>query len=67
VTGSLPDDAGAEFSGKRELQKLFLDFWNVPEGNPRRQRDGLYHAESFGPVGMRVQVILLDNRFFRSP
>ncbi|MEP6826296.1 MAG: alkaline phosphatase D family protein, partial [Ramlibacter sp.] len=27
---------------------------------------GLYHARTFGPAGRRVQVILLDTRWFRS-
>lgn len=61
------NDAGAEFAGKREAQKLFLDFWDVPEGDPRRSRDGVHHARTYGPEGMRVQVIMLDTRFFRSP
>jgi len=33
----------------------------------RHRRDGIYSAQSFGPDGQRVQVILLDTRFFRSP
>jgi alkaline phosphatase D len=61
------NDAGAEFPHKREAQQLFLKFWNVPAGDPRHSRDGIYHAQSFGPPGQRVQVILLDTRFFRSP
>lgn len=61
------NDGGAEFPYKSESQKLFLDFWNVPADDARRSRDGVYHAQTFGPPGMRVQVILLDTRFFRSP
>jgi alkaline phosphatase D len=62
-----PNDGGAEFAGKRESQAVFLDFWAVPENDPRRSREGLYHAQTFGPPGRRVQVILLDTRYFRSP
>jgi alkaline phosphatase D len=61
------NDAGADFAGRHEAQKLFNDFWNVPADDPRRHREGVYHAQSFGPPGQRVQVILLDTRFFRSP
>jgi alkaline phosphatase D len=61
------NDAGAEFWGKREAQKLFADFFKLPPDDPRRSRDGVYHAETIGPPGMRVQVIVLDLRFFRSP
>ena len=61
------NDAGADFAGRHEAQKLFNEFWSVPADDPRRHREGVYHAETFGPPGQRVQVILLDTRFFRSP
>lgn len=60
------NDGGEEFVHKRASQQLFADFWNLPASDPRRQRDGVYHAQVFGPPGRRVQVILLDTRFFRS-
>jgi alkaline phosphatase D len=60
------NDAGASFAGKREAQALFLDFWKVPADDPRRGREGVYHAQTFGPPGARVQVIMLDTRTFRS-
>ena len=61
------NDAGRDFPNKWASQDLFLTYWGVPEGDPRLQRDGVYHEATFGPVGQRVQVILLDTRFFRSP
>ena len=61
------NDAGAEFPFKAESKAEFLDFWKIGAGDPRRGRDGLYHAQMFGPPGRRVQVILLDGRWFRSP
>jgi len=61
------NDGGAGYRLKAESKQLFLDFWDVPAADPRRQRDGLYHAVSYGPAGRRVQVILLDTRYFRSP
>jgi alkaline phosphatase D len=61
------NDAGAEYPKKRESQEIFLDFFGVPKDSPRRSREGVYHAETFGPPGRRVQVILLDARYFRSP
>lgn len=60
-------DGGADFPFKAESKAEFLDFWKVPAGDPRRSREGLYHAQVFGPAGRRVQVILLDTRWFRSP
>jgi hypothetical protein len=61
------NDAGADFAHKAAAKQLFLDFWRVPHDDPRRTRDGIYHAETIGPEGMRVQIVLLDTRSFRSP
>lgn len=60
------NDAGAEYPKKKESQQLFLDFFNVPKESPRRKQEGVYHAAVFGPADKRVQVILLDTRYFRS-
>ena len=60
------NDAGASYPMKVEAQKQFLDFMNVPATSPRRQREGIYDAHVLGPPGRRVQVILLDTRYFRS-
>ncbi len=61
------NDAGRDFPNKRASEELFLTHWSVAEDDPRRRRDGVYHEATFGPVGRRVQIILLDTRFFRSP
>jgi hypothetical protein len=60
------NDGGLEFPHKQEAKNAFIDFWRLPVDDPRRAREGLYHAHVFGPVGQRVQVILLDTRWFRS-
>ncbi|MEM1329535.1 MAG: alkaline phosphatase D family protein [Planctomycetota bacterium] len=59
------NDAGKEWELKEASQGLFLDFFGVPEDSPRREREGVYSAETFGPEGRRVQVILLDTRYHR--
>lgn len=61
------NDGGANYRLKAESKQLFLDFWDIPAADPRRRRDGLYHSVTYGPEGRRVQVILLDTRYFRSP
>jgi alkaline phosphatase D len=61
------NDAGGEYPKKKEAQQLFLDFFGIPEDSPRRRQEGVYHSEIFGPKEQRVQVILLDTRYFRSP
>lgn len=61
------NDSGAEFPYKEVSQKLFMDFWDVPTNSPRRNREGVYDAQIIGPPGKRVQIILLDTRYFRGP
>lgn len=61
------NDAGAELPVKQESKALFMDFFGMGPDHPARGREGLYHAETYGPPGRRVQIILLDTRWFRSP
>lgn len=61
------NDAGADFVGRDEAQRHFLDFYGEPADSPRRARPGVYASYRFGPPGRVVQLILLDTRFFRSP
>lgn len=61
------NDGGAEYPKKRESQQVFLDFFEAPQDDVRRKREGVYSAQVFGPPGRRVQLILLDARYFRSP
>lgn len=60
------NDAGVEWEHKDEAQRIFHDFYGTPADSPRRKMKGIYHAETFGPEGKRVQVILLDTRYFRT-
>ena len=60
------DDGGVEFVHKDAAKKMFVDFWKLPPDDPRRTRAGLYHAQMIGPPGKRIQIILLDTRYFRS-
>ena len=60
------NDGGVEFPHKQAAKNEFIDFWRLPADDPRRTREGLYHAHVLGPIGKRVQVILLDTRWFRS-
>ncbi|MFM8392386.1 MAG: alkaline phosphatase D family protein [Acidobacteriota bacterium] len=61
------NDGGAEFTQRDASQREFQDFWGVPTGSPLRKRAGVYDAAIFGPAGNRVQIILLDTRYHRSP
>lgn len=61
------NDGGADYPRRVESQKLFLDFWNEPVESVRRKTPGIYDARVYGPEGKRLQIILLDTRYFRSP
>src|SRR5690606_8174573 len=61
------NDSGGEHEGKDNAQKAFLDFFEVPEDSPRRQQQGIYHSHMLGEAGKRIQIILLDTRYFRGP
>ena len=58
---------GAEFPLRAESQQIFLDFFDEPADSPRRQSEGIYDAKIFGPEGRRIQIILLDTRYFKRP
>ena len=60
------NNAGAEFALKEITRDLALSFMEVPIGDPRWQREGLYGAYDFGKSGKMTKVILLDNRYFAS-
>lgn len=61
------DDVGSEYPKKKESQAIFLDFFGDSDDSPRRKREGVYMSNTYGPPGRRVQIILLDTRYFRSP
>ena len=61
------DDAGAEYPMKEVSQRIFCDFWGEPSDSLRRTRDGIYDAVEFSAGGRRLQVLLPDLRFNRTP
>ncbi len=58
------NDAGGSFPMRRWSEELFETFWGSSDAV--RSRPGVYDSSITGPEGRRVQVILLDTRFFRS-
>ncbi len=59
------NDAGREFPFRRFAERIHERFWGL-DGEDVGKWDGTYHARTFGPEGQRVQIIMLDTRFFRS-
>lgn len=60
------NDAGASFPFRRFAERIHERFWGLDQERDVGNWDGTYYARSFGPAGQRVQIIMLDTRFFRS-
>ncbi|WP_271783069.1 alkaline phosphatase D family protein [Aquimarina algiphila] len=60
------NDAGIEWSKKKESQQLFLDFLEVSKDSPRRTQHGVYTSRIFEIDKGNIKVIVLDTRYFRS-
>ena len=61
------NDGGVDNPDKELAEKIFETFWGIPEDHPSLSRPGVYQEYQFGPENKRLQVILFDTRFFRSP
>jgi alkaline phosphatase D len=61
------NDAGADYPKRQLSQGQFLDNFEFAADHPARATPGVYHSWIGGPPGKRLQVILLDTRYFRSP
>lgn len=59
------NDSDRTNPARKTAERLALDHFKVPDDDPRRSRDGVYGSYIYGPEGSRVQVILLDTRYFK--
>ena len=60
------NDGGNSYKGKKESQELFLNFWGIPNSDQRHTQEGVYFDHEFMADGVRVHLIGLDTRYFRS-
>jgi len=61
------NDAGRdEYPKRKEAQQIFFDAYQFPADHPARKSAGTYHSRIMGPDGKRLQIIVLDTRYFRS-
>lgn len=60
------NDAGKYYSLKNESKQLFLAFFEEPIESKRYTHEGIYTSYIFKKGFKRIQLILLDNRTFRS-
>lgn len=61
------NDGGGDFAWRAESEQLFESAWAQQADEPRRGRPGVYFSETLGKAGKKLQLIVLDTRFFRSP
>jgi alkaline phosphatase D len=60
------NDAGKYYPMKKESKRLFLAFFEEPMDSKRYTHEGIYTSYIFKKRFKRIQLILLDNRTFRS-
>ena len=59
------NDAGKYYPYRKESRDLMYDFLDISPDSPLREKEGAYGAYKFGPEKKKVNVILLDARYFR--
>lgn len=60
------NDAGCNYPMRKQSQVEFQNAFGVARNDIARKTPGVYSSSMFGPEGQRLQVILLDTRYFRS-
>jgi alkaline phosphatase D len=60
------NDGGTEYELKEEAQRLYLDFWGSSQNDKRRSQEGTYFNNILNIDGLKVNIIGLDTRYFRS-
>ncbi|MBX7225441.1 MAG: alkaline phosphatase family protein [Chitinophagales bacterium] len=58
------NNGGNEFLYKQEAKNAFMKFWNVSSDNDMRSREGVYSAYYYGEGNQRIQILMLDTRWF---
>ena len=60
------NDGGGSYHFKEYAQDLYIDFWDIPDNDPRANREGIYYQQLQNINGLRVLFVGLDTRYFRS-
>jgi len=61
------NDAGASYPLKELSRQTFLEFWREPPASHRWSRNGVYTSRLYGPPNQRIQIIMPDLRYNRTP
>jgi len=59
------NDSDKTNEAKKTAVRLSLDSFKVPKDDPRRSHEGVYGSYIYGKKGQRLQIILLDTRYFK--
>lgn len=59
------NDGGKEYAAKAESEAVFHEFFETPAGSEVLSYPGTYQSRFYGKPGERLQIILLDTRYFR--
>ncbi|MDF1810987.1 MAG: alkaline phosphatase D family protein [Verrucomicrobiales bacterium] len=59
------NDGGKDYEMKVQSEEVFHEFFETPAESEVLQHPGTYQTRYFGGEGRRLQVILLDTRYFR--
>lgn len=59
-------DGGASWSEKDAAQEDLMNFWSYTRAALPMNQKGIYHSKIIGSKKQRVQIIMLDTRYFRS-
>ena len=60
------NDAGADFPFREFAERIYETYWGVTQ-TEAGSRPGIYDSVISGPEGERLQIIMLDTRYFRTP
>ncbi len=58
------NNGGKTFTHKNEAKSYFMRYYNIPNNSPIRNRNGIYNSYYFGDDEKRLQIIMLDTRWF---
>jgi alkaline phosphatase D len=60
------DNGGSSYPLKEQAKEMYLNFWDIPNNDARRSRDGIYTSKIVDIDGFKLNIIMLDTRYFRS-
>lgn len=58
------NNAGKNFPHKAFSKNLFMKYYQISKDSPMRSRKGIYNSYYYGDEEHRVQIIMLDTRWF---